>query len=124
MRYLIQKFIIRIYKGESKIINFALVFFILNAISLSLYLYNRSSDSNLTIINPHPPIPSDEIYAKLLETIDNPPTDGNFFASKSGKYYYPKNCSVGQKIKKEKRVWFTNEIQAISSGYAKFSGCK
>lgn len=121
---LIQKIIVKVYKEGSKIINFILIFFVLNIILLSLYLYISSSNSSLIIINPALSLPSNKIYEVLLETIDNPPKDGNFFASKSGQYYYSKYCSAGKNIKNKNQIWFSSEEQAISSGYIKHPACQ
>ncbi len=123
MKNIIQKFIIRVYKNESSIINFILVFLVFSSALLGFYLYNRYKDLEINIINSHPSLSSDEIYDKLFKTINNPPTDGDFFASKSGKYYYPKLCTNGKKIKNENKIWFENEMQAISSGYVKYPNC-
>lgn len=48
---------------------------------------------------------------------------GNFFASKRGKKYYPLGCSAGKTIKDSNRVWFATGDEAVKAGFELSSSC-
>lgn len=49
---------------------------------------------------------------------------GAFFASRIGKKYYSLGCSAGKTIKKENRIYFQTETEAINAGFEKSASCK
>ncbi|MES2416125.1 MAG: hypothetical protein V4504_00260 [Patescibacteria group bacterium] len=48
---------------------------------------------------------------------------GNFFASKRGKKYYPLGCSAGKTIKDTNKVWFATGEDASKAGFELSSSC-
>ncbi|MCI5051158.1 MAG: hypothetical protein MRY57_02525 [Candidatus Pacebacteria bacterium] len=50
-------------------------------------------------------------------------TNTKYFASKSGEVVYPLNCSKGERIKEENRIFFVNLQQALDLGYREVEGC-
>lgn len=65
-----------------------------------------------------------------LETLGvNPGNTGlgqdlKVFASKNGKNYYYLDCTAGNTIKEENKVWFADPEKAEEAGYTKSSKCK
>lgn len=48
---------------------------------------------------------------------------GNFSASINGTAYYPRDCSAGNRIKEENRIWFETKEEAESQGYKPAQNC-
>ena len=46
-----------------------------------------------------------------------------FYASKNGSIVYPIDCSRGERIKEENRIYFTDIEQALELGYREVDGC-
>ncbi len=66
----------------------------------------------------------------LIDTTDRSPqhiplTEDTsfFFASKSGTRYYPENCSKGDRVKPENRVYFESADSAERAGLSLAVGC-
>jgi len=56
---------------------------------------------------------------KKVATADKKDSKENaFFASKTGKKYYPADSAQGKRIKEENRVYFKNEKEAEAAGYS------
>ncbi len=51
------------------------------------------------------------------------PEGKSFFASNRGTKYYPIDCSSGQTIKKENRIYFATKEEAERAGYELSSSC-
>jgi len=51
-------------------------------------------------------------------------TNGNYFASKRGKKYYPVGCSAGNTIKQENKIYFETSTQAEEKGYILSGSCE
>jgi hypothetical protein len=47
----------------------------------------------------------------------------NFFASKNGSIVYPMDCSAGNRVKEENRVYFSELEQAFEQGYRESDSC-
>jgi len=47
----------------------------------------------------------------------------NYFGSKSGSIVYPVDCSKGDRIKEENKIFFTHLEQALNQGYREVTGC-
>lgn len=56
--------------------------------------------------------------------VSGEPANWLFAASKTGKTYYPKDCSGLNRVHVENRVYFTTETQAQSAGYTRSTTCK
>ena len=76
--------------------------------------------------------PIQVIYPPLVKTSiphyneagnDEEPASWAFAASKTGKTYYPKDCSSLTRIKPENRVYFTSSQEATIAGYHVSSTC-
>ncbi len=52
------------------------------------------------------------------------PEGKTFFASNRGTKYYPVDCSAGQTIKQENRIYFTTKEEAERAGYELSSSCQ
>lgn len=59
-----------------------------------------------------------------LNTGSEASSSGSFFASRIGKKYYSVGCSAGKTIKKENRIYFQTETEAINAGFEKSASCK
>lgn len=46
-----------------------------------------------------------------------------FFASQTGKYYYPSWCSAGSRVAPKNRVYFEGPEDAVSAGYGPSPAC-
>ena len=57
------------------------------------------------------------------ESISATNSSENYFASKTGKKYYPVGCAAGKTIKDINKVWFTTSAAAEKAGYAPSSAC-
>ena len=84
--------------------------------------------------------PIEVIYPPLVKTVipkyqesgssavdqnSTEPTSSWLFAgSKTGKTYYPKDCSGLTRIKPENRVYFTTAQEAAAAGYHPSTACK
>lgn len=49
--------------------------------------------------------------------------DQNFFASKNGSIVYPVDCSAGDRVKEENRVYFSSLEQGLNEGYRESDSC-
>ncbi len=50
-------------------------------------------------------------------------SSGQFFASKSGKTYYPKGCKAGNRVKVENRIYFDTAAEAEFEGLKRAVRC-
>ena len=78
-------------------------------------------------------IPIEVIYPPLVKTnipqynqtgTTNEPESWAFAGSKTGKTYYPKDCSGIARVKPENRVYFTTVDEAVAGGYHLSTTCK
>jgi len=55
----------------------------------------------------------------LVKTSDN----GAYVASNRGKMYYPIDCSAGNSLKQENKIYFKTSLEAEAAGYKRSAAC-
>jgi hypothetical protein len=77
--------------------------------------------------------PIEVVYPPLVKTSvpqynqqgnSTEPESWAFAGSKTGKTYYPKDCSSLTRVKPENRVYFSTRDQAVTAGYHASTACK
>jgi hypothetical protein len=71
-------------------------------------------------------VEADSIEAKQIDTlppINSTPESDSYIASKSGKLYYPANCSGAKRILEKNRVWFATADEAEKTGLSLAKSC-
>jgi hypothetical protein len=59
----------------------------------------------------------------LWEAYESQRQTGDYFGSRNGTKIYTRNCSAGQRIKDENRIYFKTIEQATSMGYTLSDSC-
>src|SRR3989344_9366939 len=77
-------------------------------------LINNSGGSSQIIIDKNAKISLPDNSGNQTTGENNYKFLGNFMASINGKAYYPKNCSAGNRIKEENKIWFATKEEARS----------
>ena len=68
------------------------------------------------------PISQEEILAPTVTKPKNSAT-GEYVASNRGKMYYPTDCSAGDSLKPENKIYFKTSTEAEAAGYKRSSAC-
>ena len=68
------------------------------------------------------PVSREEILTSAVTKPKNSTTEG-YVASSRGKMYYPTDCSAGDSLKPENKIYFKTSAEAEAAGYKRSSSC-
>lgn len=90
--------------------------FLLGRISVQLVLIDQLPEAQITMTNS---ILYDETFTVPLSST----TDGSVYASINGTRYYGLDCSAGQRIETQNRLYFLTTTHAQAAGYTPSDRC-
>lgn len=68
------------------------------------------------------PISPEEVLASIVNKPKSS-ASGEYVASSRGKMYYPVECSAGNNLKPENKIYFKTSAEAEAAGYKRSSAC-
>ena len=108
------------HKWFDEILLFTVIMFIgLGTFSLGI-LYERQQYNKQNPIEIRYSTQAVELWEQYQNSSNQ---NNNFFASKNGSVVYPINCSAGNRILEENKIYFTTIDQALEEGYRKSTSC-